>query len=66
MGKGQVTNSQINGLEPVLHKECEDMKEKQVRVGYDPNDDFQEKYVSYVNKTGKLAYIIHLHGERSK
>lgn len=56
-----MTNGQVSGLGSVLKKEVVGMEEKKDGVGQDPNGNFGEKGISYVNETGKSIFI-HLCG----
>ena len=56
-----MTNGQVSGLGSVLKKEVVGMEEKKDGVGQDPNGNFGENGISYVNGTGKSIFF-HLCG----
>lgn len=62
MDQGQVTNDQVSWLRPVLKKQGVDVEDKKNGVDYDPNFNFGEKDIPYVNKTGMLVIFIHVYG----
>lgn len=57
-----MTNDQVSWLRPVLKKQGVDVEDKKNGVDYDPNFNFGEKDIPYVNKTGMLVIFIHVYG----